>query len=281
MTMTDHRPEAGRTFTLPTLVETDPAGEHNLVDSRGEKLLRTAPKTEAESLSGDENMVPNSRAGAPSDAGFLTPDEPASLHHGLTESEAGRLEYRGDFVSQVDDETGPGDTIEAAPIDTSETAGPVMESGDYKRFSLIEPDRRWVMIAAILLLSGILAASLVSSFTSVYAMAAWVGAPPEVQWLPVIILDVAIVGFSWALMVFARRGSRTWTTRLWLSVVTTFSVAANFMHTYDHWAGNLSSPQSIMGVVFSSSIPLMALVATEELIRLVFKRIGKNGEATS
>lgn len=187
------------------------------------------------------------------------------------------------------------DRVEAEP---ESLAGPESESEDVaiagleapakqvKRFSLIDPNQQWVMFVAIGLLSSILAASLVSSFTSVYAAASWVGLPVEVQWLPVVILDVAIVGFSWALMVFASRladpdltldrqkivRERTWSTRLWLTLVTLYSVAANFLHTYDHWAGDLASPQAIMGAVFSASIPLMALVATEELIRLVFIR---------
>jgi hypothetical protein len=155
-----------------------------------------------------------------------------------------------------------------------------------KKFSLIDPNQAWVMWVAVLFLGGILAASLASSFTSVYAMAAWVGAPPAVQWLPVVILDVAIVGFSWALMVFASRladpdetaddknivREKTGRTRFYLTFVTSFSVVANFMHTFTFWKEDLSSPQAITGVVFSASIPLMALVATEELIRLVFIR---------
>jgi hypothetical protein len=163
----------------------------------------------------------------------------------------------------------------------------------FRIFTLIDPNRLWVMVVAIALLGGILAASLVSSFTSVYAMAAWVGLPAEVQWLPVVILDVAIVGFSWALMVFSTRAAdeaqrardslragvnsgndreKTARTRLLLIWVTGFSVIANFMHTYDYWDGDLSTPQAITGAVFSASIPLMAFGATEELIRLVFIR---------
>lgn len=155
-----------------------------------------------------------------------------------------------------------------------------------KKFSLIDPNQAWVMWVAVLFLGGILAASLASSFTSVYAMAKWVGAPIQVQWLPVVILDVAIVGFSWALMVFASRladpeesaddknvvREKTGRTRFYLTFVTSFSVVANFMHTFTYWHEDLSTPQAITGVVFSASIPLMALVATEELIRLVFIR---------
>jgi hypothetical protein len=172
---------------------------------------------------------------------------------------------------EVEPETAPGPEPETAS--EPEAAVPVEPAvKQYRKFSLIEPDRRWVMSAAIVFLGGILFATLASSFTGVYAMASWVGLPPAVQWLPVIILDVAIVGFSWALMVFARRGDRVWSTRIYVAVVTLFSVAANFMHTYDYWEGDLSTPQSLMGVSFSASLPIFALVATEELIRLVFKK---------
>lgn len=159
---------------------------------------------------------------------------------------------------------------------------------DFRRFTLIDPNRLWVMCVAIALLGGILAASLVSSFTSVYASAEWVGLPSEVQWLPVVILDVAIVGFSWALMVFSTRAAdqanadvvkkaareKVGRTRFFLIWVTSFSVVANLLHTYDHWAdmGGISTPQAIFGIIFSACIPLWALAATEELIRLVFVR---------
>ncbi|WIB65715.1 hypothetical protein [Curtobacterium sp. MCBD17_040] len=141
-----------------------------------------------------------------------------------------------------------------------------------KKFPLIDPDQRWVMVVAVIALSGILAANLTSSFTSVYSEAANIGFPHQVQWLPVISLDVAIVGFSWALMVFKARGDKVWTTRLYLSIFTGFSVVANFLHTFTFWHEHLITPQSIYGVVFSGSIPLWSLVATEELIRLVFIR---------
>lgn len=141
-----------------------------------------------------------------------------------------------------------------------------------KKFPLIDPDQFWVMVAAVIALGTILAANLTASFTSVYAMAEYTGAPKSVQWVPVVALDFAIVGFSWALMVFGARGDKVWSTRLYLFVVTGFSVVANFMHTYTHWKGDLSSPEAVFGVVFSSAVPLFSLVATEELIRLVFIR---------
>jgi hypothetical protein len=141
-----------------------------------------------------------------------------------------------------------------------------------KKFPLIDPDQFWVMVAAVVALGTILAANLTASFTSVYAMAEYTGLPKSVQAVPVVALDFAIVGFSWALMVFGARGDKVWSTRLYLFVVTGFSVVANFMHTYTHWKGDLSSPEAVFGVVFSSAVPLFSLVATEELIRLVFIR---------
>ena len=194
-------------------------------------------------------------------------------------------------ASEVETQNPTPDIVSASAPEPTEP--PAKEKPSFRTFTLIDPNRLWVMIVAIGLLGGILAASLVSSFTSVYAMAAWVGLPAEVQWLPVVILDVAIVGFSWALMVFSTRAAddaqkardarsagratgdareKTASTRLLLIWVTLFSVVANFMHTYDFWDGDLSTPQAITGAVFSCSIPLMAFGATEELIRLVFIR---------
>jgi hypothetical protein len=155
-----------------------------------------------------------------------------------------------------------------------------------KPFTLVDPNQSWVMWVGVILLGGILLASLVASFNSVYDMARWIGMPPSIQWLPVIILDVAIVGFSWALMVFSTRAAdqtigtkklgeareKTFRTRSYLFIVTGMSVVANFMHTFDYWLGDLSTPQAIVGVVYSASIPLWALAAVEELIRMVFAR---------
>lgn len=156
----------------------------------------------------------------------------------------------------------------------------------FTTFTLIDPNRRWVMVTAIILLGGILAASLVSSFASVYASAAWIGMPTQLQWLPVVILDVAIVGYSWSLMVLSSRIAQPRTalenetlrpeklgrTRLILMIVTLYSTAANFLHTFSFWNGDVANPEAIFGLTFSASIPLLALFATEELIRLAFIR---------
>lgn len=185
------------------------------------------------------------------------------------------------------DASSPAEQTHAKPNDAEDTAAPtktatydeIMNSQQEfvgaiktKKFPLIDPDQFWVMVAAVVALGTILAANLTASFTSVYAMAAYTGLPKSVQAVPVVALDFAIVGFSWALMVFGARGDKVWSTRLYLFVVTGFSVVANFMHTYTHWKGDLSSPEAIFGVVFSSAVPLFSLVATEELIRLVFIR---------
>lgn len=138
------------------------------------------------------------------------------------------------------------------------------------RFSLIDPDQRWVMIVAIILFSVILTTSLVSSFASVFDMSAWVGHPGVLQWLPALFLDMAILGYTWALVVFKRRSRNTGWARFGLIVSTALSVAANATHTIDFWHGDLTSYQAVLGVIVSAIIPMLALLATEVLIRLVF-----------
>lgn len=157
-------------------------------------------------------------------------------------------------------------TVAPRPTPTAEPepAKPVV------RFSLIDPDQRWVMIVAIVLFVGILAAALTSSFTSVYAMSAWVGLPAAFQWLPAIFLDMAIVGYTWGLIVFKRRNRDIGWARLGLTISTSLSVSANATHTLDFWKGHLTSYQSVLGIILSAGIPLLALLATEVLIRLVF-----------
>lgn len=270
-------PSPARAFLLPTLVDGGPPRPFELLDGR-------APLALPRLIDGPPLALTAAPAAEPTPAVHATPsvstdtDAIAELEATLAEPAAPDTDVPApaDPVPSASWAAGVAAGRSVTSVPDAETPTPAVAAApneEYRKFSLIDPDRRWVMVAAICLLAGILIASLVSSFTSVYAMASWVGLPPAVQWLPVIILDVAIVGFSWALMVFARRGDRTWSTRLLIAAVTAFSVAANYMHTYDHWKGDLSSPQALMGVTFSSSIPIMALFATEELIRLVFRRI--------
>lgn len=282
MTLTTPTFGGASELVLPTLTATPPAERPALVDRHGAVIPATT--WGADELYADFGATPPAEGDVPPEPDAVEDKPGPDIVEGESEPETPALPDDPGVTALLESdplpvtaETTPEPQLVAPPthvVDIDDPLDEVASSGKklkFKVFSLIDPDRRWVMIVAIVLMTSVLAANLVTSFTNVYAMAAWIGIPVEVQWLPVVILDVAIVGLSWGLMVFKSRGKPVGRTRIYIGVVTGFSVVANFMHTYDHWNGDLTSPQAITGISFSSSIPIMSLVITEELIRLVFK----------
>lgn len=140
-------------------------------------------------------------------------------------------------------------------------------SGDFK---VVRSSIGWFMWLRVGLFTVVVLAALITSFTSVYAMSAWIGIPAEVQLLPAIFLDVAIVASTFAMVEFRRRGRYVGWGRAGLSITTVLSVVANAMHTLEFWGGDLFTYQAQIGIVFSAAIPLITLLFTEILIRLIF-----------
>ena len=245
--------------TQPARPERPVTTQVEFVNERGENLLETEPERPGTELTLAEPLpLLESTAEA---------DPEVDVVEGPTDDTAEPA------ADEVDTDTSSLDALFELPAagPEPEVAVAVEKSKKFRTFSLIDPDRRWVMVVAMIVMTSVLVANLVASFTNVYAMSAWIGLPAWAQFMPVVILDVALVGFSWGLMVFKSRGAAVLRTRFYIGVVTGFSVVANFMHTYDFWHGDLTTPQAKTGIVLSSAIPLMSLVVTEELIRLVFK----------
>jgi hypothetical protein len=157
------------------------------------------------------------------------------------------------------------DAVYAAPADAPKAV---------RRFNLIDPNQHWFIVLCLVLFGAILAASLLWSFNAIVAMSDWMAPTAQLRWLPAVFLDLAIIGYSFSLAVFKSRGAaglrKIWLTRLGLVVSTSFSVVANATHTLDFWHGNLSTYQAVIGIIFSAVIPLLALMATEEIVRLAF-----------
>lgn len=158
--------------------------------------------------------------------------------------------------------------------DAAFAAEPTAPKKRIRRFELIDPNRRSFVIGLLCLFALILTASIVWSFNAIVEMSEWMAPNEQLKWLPAVFLDMAIIGYSLSLAVFKSRGEagmrKIWLTRLGLIVSTGFSVIANGTHTLDFWDGDLSSYQAIIGIIFSASIPLLALMATEEIVRLAF-----------
>ena len=142
------------------------------------------------------------------------------------------------------------------------------------RFELIDPNQRWFIRLQLIIFMGILAASILWSFNAIVEIAAWMAPNENLRWLLAVFLDLAIIGYSFSLATFNGRGliglKKIWLTRLGLVVSTGFSMIANGTHTLDFWDDNLSTYQAIIGVVFSAAIPVIALMTTEEIVRLAF-----------
>jgi hypothetical protein len=142
------------------------------------------------------------------------------------------------------------------------------------RFKLIDPNRTPFVWTSLVVFATILAASIVWSFTAIVEMSDWMAPNEHFRWLPAVFIDLAIIGYTFTLAQFKARGAagrkKLWMTRTGLLVSTGFSVVANATHTIDHWAGDITSYQAIIGVTFSASIPILALMATEEIVRLAF-----------
>ncbi|MFE6967110.1 hypothetical protein ACFVAJ_18500 [Agromyces sp. NPDC057679] len=130
------------------------------------------------------------------------------------------------------------------------------------------------MISSMIIVLCVLTASIIWSFNAIVAMSGWMAPNPELRWLPAVFLDSAIIGYT---AIHAALRARITVNvkavnlvRLGLLVSTMFSVVANGTHTLDFWHDDLTSYQAIIGVLFSSSIPLLAFLATEVLILFAF-----------
>jgi hypothetical protein len=155
-----------------------------------------------------------------------------------------------------------------------EPVTPAVAPKPIKRFELIDPNRRSFVIFCLVLFIGILSASILWSFNAIVEMSAWMAPSPYLRWLPAVFLDMAIIGYSFSLSAFKSRGKagkkNLWRTYLGLAVSTGFSVIANGAHTINFWHGDITTYQAIIGVALSGVIPLLALWATEEIVRLAF-----------
>jgi len=143
------------------------------------------------------------------------------------------------------------------------------------RTAQISPDRFWVGVLAIVLVTVIMLASYIFSFTAIAEAGAWTGVPQGVHWLAAIFIDGAILTYTVSLAVFqAREESRRVLrrTRFFLYAFTAASVVLNFAHTGSFWTWDYSQMEAWFGSLMAVSAPLAALAASEEVVRLAFAK---------
>lgn len=150
------------------------------------------------------------------------------------------------------------------------------------RAAQVSPDRFWVGVLAVGLVTVIMAASYVFSFTAIAQAGAWTGVPGGVHWLAAVFIDGAILTYTVSLAVFQARGQDRRTlarTRLFLYTFTAASVALNFAHTGAYWRWDFTHMDAWFGALMAVSAPLAALAASEEVCRLAFTT-GRDRAAT-
>lgn len=141
-----------------------------------------------------------------------------------------------------------------------------------RRSAQISPDRLAVGIAAVALVTAIMLASYVFSFTAITEAAGWTGTPDWVHPLAAVFIDGAILTYTLSYAIFRWRGQSSKRTLLFLYLFTTISTVTNVAHTaaYNHWRLDL---QSVFGMLIAASAPVAALLASEEVTRLALVRM--------
>lgn len=141
------------------------------------------------------------------------------------------------------------------------------------RTARVSPDRFWVAILAIVLVTVIMVASFVFSYVAIMDSGRWAGAIGWVQALAPLFIDGAIVTYTLALAIYESRGEdrkvrRRTRRRLW--AYTLASVVLNAAHAAAFWDWDFSRMEAWFGVLIAVLAPLAALGAAEEVMHLAF-----------
>jgi len=145
------------------------------------------------------------------------------------------------------------------------------------RTARVSPDRFWVAILAIVLVTVIMVASFVFSYVAIMDSGRWAGAVGWVQALAPLFIDGAIVTYTLALAIYESRGEdrkvrRRTRRRLW--AYTLASVVLNAAHAAAFWDWDFSRMEAWFGVLIAVLAPLAALGAAEEVMHLAFVNPG-------
>lgn len=158
--------------------------------------------------------------------------------------------------------------------ETKPPAQPEPEKKPVRRARL-NPDAIPVLAIAVGLVSILMIASFVVSFSGIYDVSAWTGLPKVIQWLPALFIDAAILAYTIALIVFKARGESVWRTLVGLGGFATISVVANIAHTASYWSGDFTDFRAWIGTLITAAAPVAVLLASEEITRLAFEPADK------
>ncbi len=139
-----------------------------------------------------------------------------------------------------------------------------------RKTALISPDRLFVGVMAIALVSIIMLASYVFSFTAVTEAATWTGTPDAVHWLAAVFIDGAILTYTLSYAVFRWRGEDGRRTLAFLYLFTAISTVLNFAHTAQYWNWDFTRNPAWFGALIAVAAPVAALLSSEEVVRLAF-----------
>lgn len=146
-----------------------------------------------------------------------------------------------------------------------------------KKSARISPDRWFVGVFAILLVTVIMVASYIFSYATIADAAIWSGVPEWAGWvryLAPIFIDGAILTYTVSFAIYRWRGEQgnAKISRRWLWAFTLVSVLVNGAHAAAFWLWDLSKYEAWFGILIAISAPLAALVSAEEVVRLSFQR---------
>lgn len=134
----------------------------------------------------------------------------------------------------------------------------------------VSPDRLWVGIAAIALVTVVMLASMAFSFQALTMVAEWSGNASWTYPLAAIFIDGSILTFTLSMVVFRWRGQDSRRTLAILITFTVLSCALNVIHAGADWHWDFSLIQAWGGMIISGAAPIAALLSAEEVTRLAF-----------
>jgi hypothetical protein len=125
---------------------------------------------------------------------------------------------------------------------------------------------QYVVIAGVVLTA---LASFTISFTSLLAVAEWQATPEYLAFLTPLMVDLPVVVFSVATIMFRHREQRggEWAARALAIVMTAVSSSANFLHTAS--VRGLDGYEDWIGASFNALAPILVLCCTEVLGGLI------------
>jgi hypothetical protein len=135
------------------------------------------------------------------------------------------------------------------------------------------PALHWIVVVGTIL-TGI--ASFMISFTSLLAVAVWQRTPKEFHALTPVMVDLPVIVFSVATMIFKYREQvgAMWFARILSWFVTALSSGANFLHTAS--ISGLATYEDWIGASFNGLAPIFVYCSTEILAALITRPKAKD-----